>query len=182
MKNGNQIVYRRITPPELTQKIFSRFIRRQKVTECLRPTPDGGWCVKEIAFTDDWSPDETAALAAELRENAESGGLVLGAFADGFLKGFVSVSPLPFGSRRQYLDLVHIYVSEELRGNGIGRRLFSSAAVWAKQRGAEKLYISAHSAVESQSFYMALGCIDTAEPEPAHIQKEPCDRQLEYSL
>lgn len=181
-KNEIQIIYRKITPLQLTPQIFERFIRRQKVTKCLRPAPAGGWLVKNIVFTDDWSSEETAALAAELRENAESGGLVLGAFAEGFLKDFVSVSPALFGSRRQYIDLVHIYVSEELRGHGIGKRLFAYAAEEARSKGAEKLYISAHSAVESQAFYMALGCTDAEEPDSAHTEKEPCDRQLEYIL
>ena len=34
---------------------------------------------------------------------------------------------------------------------------FTNIKEWAKQKGAKKLYISAHSAVESQAFYKSMG-------------------------
>ena len=36
---------------------------------------------------------------------------------------------------------------------------FANIKEWAKQKGAKKLYISAHSAVESQAFYKSMGCV-----------------------
>ena len=74
------------------------------------------------------------------------------------------------------------YVSAEMRGKGIGSRLFELTASRARAKGARKLYISAHSAVESQAFYCAMGCVDAAEPDAAHVAAEPFDRQLEYRL
>lgn len=56
------------------------------------------------------------------------------------------------------------------------------ATKWAKDQGASKLYISAHSAVESQRFYEAMGCIEAAEYNEEHVKREPCDCQLEYVL
>ena len=52
----------------------------------------------------------------------------------------------------------------------------------AKSNGAEKLYISAHSAVESQAFYHAMGCVEAVEYKKEHVEQEPYDRQLEYWL
>ena len=46
----------------------------------------------------------------------------------------------------------------------------------------KKLYISAHSAVESQAFYKKMGCVEAEEYDPAHTAAEPCDCQLEYLL
>ena len=69
------------------------------------------------------------------------------------LKGFVSVEASLFGGSQKYLDLTSIHVSEDMRGTGIGRELFLSAKKWAKGKGAAKLYISAHSSVETQAFY-----------------------------
>ena len=46
----------------------------------------------------------------------------------------------------------------------------------------EGLYISAHSAVESQAFYKKMGCVEAEEYDPAHTAAEPCDCQLEYLL
>ena len=87
-----------------------------------------------------------------------------------------------FGGENRYLDLTSIHVSEDLRRGGVGKHLFLAAAAWAREQGARKLYISAHSAVESQAFYRSLGCVDAAKVNPAHVEAEPFDCQLEYLL
>lgn len=48
--------------------------------------------------------------------------------------------------------------------------------------GGEKLYISSHSAVETQAFYRGMGCRDAEEIDAAHAAREPFDCQLEYIL
>ena len=53
---------------------------------------------------------------------------------------------------------------------------------WAKEHAAEKLYISDHSAVESQAFYRSMGCVEAKEHNRAHVEKEPWDCQLECVL
>ena len=83
------------------------------------------------------------------------------------------------GSRGQYLDLSSIHVSQDARRRGIGRTLFQAALAFARDRGAEKLYISAHSAVESQAFYRAMGCVEAEEYDAGHVAREPFDCQLE---
>lgn len=52
----------------------------------------------------------------------------------------------------------------------------------AKENGAKKLYISSHSAIESQNFYKSLGCVEAKEYNKAHVENEPCDCQLEFVL
>lgn len=112
----------------------------------------------------------------------ETGGFVYAAFQSGKLKGFVSVESELFGGVQRYLDLTSIHVSEELRGNGIGTMLFLAAKEWAAGKGAKKLYISAHSAVESQKFYRKMGCVEAAVPCRRHVEEEPYDCQLECEL
>ena len=87
-----------------------------------------------------------------------------------------------FGKKENYLDLSSIHVSEDMRGQGIGRILFLSAKEWAKKKNAEKLYISAHSAVETQAFYKAMGCVEAEEYDKKHVEAEPYDCQLECRL
>ena len=65
---------------------------------------------------------------------------------------------------------------------GMGRALFEEAKRFARSRGAKKLYISAHSAVESQAFYAAMGCVDACMIQEEHAQREPYDRQMECML
>ncbi|WP_297632896.1 hypothetical protein [uncultured Slackia sp.] len=43
-------------------------------------------------------------------------------------------------------------------------------------------YLSTHSAVETQAFYNAVGCVDACYTSPKHVGKEPYDYQLEYRL
>lgn len=173
--------YRELNEMEITKALFSRFIRRQVVTDVWR-RENGEWVIKSEPFIDDWSAEDYDFLVKCLKHTVSSGGFVYGAFADGVLKGFVSVEAELFGGENRYLDLSSIHVSEDMRGEGIGRVLFGAACEWAKAHGARKLYISAHSAVETQSFYKSMGCTDAALYNKGHVEKEPFDVQLEKTL
>lgn len=175
------ILYRSLREQEINRELFSSFIRRQVVVKCVRK--DGaGWTVKEDPFIDDWSEEDYGTLVSCLKNTVSSGGFVYAAFVDGALKGFVSVEPELFGGENRYLDLSSIHVSEDMRRNGIGRILFHAAKEWAAQNGASKLYISAHSAVESQAFYKSMGCVEAALYNKKHADAEPYDCQLECPL
>ena len=173
--------YREIKENEINIQLFHAVRRRQVVTDCWR-RENGKWVIKSDPFIDDWSAEDYEELVCCLKNTVSTGGLAYGAFADGCLKGFVSVEGEPIGSGRQYLDLSSIHVSEDMRGQGIGRELFSAAKRFARERNAQKLYISAHSAVESQAFYKAMGCVEAQEYNAGHVEKEPYDCQLEYVL
>lgn len=170
--------YVELTAERISPALFAGFIRRQTVTLCRRKT-GGEFRVVSDPFIDDWDARDHARLCVDLIRTARDGGLVLVALDGGVMKGFASVDDRPLGSRGQYLDLTHIHVSADRRGMGVGRQLFSRAMDWAGERGAEKLYISAHSALESQAFYAAMGCGEAEEYCPAHVEKEPCDCQME---
>lgn len=173
--------YIRLEEDRIDRALFSHFVRRQVVEKCWRKV-DGSWCVKDIAFIDDWTEADYQVLVDCLRNTVRTGGLVLGAFYEGELKGFISVESKLFGKNREYMDLSSIHVSEDMRRKGIGRELFCAGKEWAKSHGAKKLYISAHSAVESQDFYRSMGCVEALEYNREHVEKEPCDCQLECVL
>ncbi|MCI8831656.1 MAG: GNAT family N-acetyltransferase [Lachnospiraceae bacterium] len=175
----DSVEYRSLTKNEVTVQLFGCFIRRQIVTKCWRKE-DGKWVIKDAPFIDDWSPEDYQFLVECLKKTIEKGGLVLGAFSQGELKGFTSVEAEPLGKEKQYLDLTSLHVSQDMRRKGIGKALFLKAAAWAKGKGAKKLYISAHSAAETQSFYRGLGCVDAEEINREHAEREPFDCQMEY--
>lgn len=175
------IEYRNISADEINRALFSSFIRRQTVVKCVR-RENGVWVVRDDPFIDNWSEEEYQFLIKCLKHTVSSGGFLQGAFADGQLKGFVSVEPALFGEKNRYLDLSSLHVSADFRGNGIGTALFDAAKEFARQNGAEKLYISSHSAIETQAFYRKMGCVDAEEPNEKHVAKEPFDRQLECSI
>ena len=86
------------------------------------------------------------------------------------------------GGEHRYLDLSSIHVSQDMRGRGIGAELFLAAKAWARNKGAGRLYISAHSAVETQAFYKKMGCAEAEVYNQEHVSREPYDCQLECSL
>lgn len=179
--SASGILYRDLTADELCRELFGGFIRRQTVTKCWR-RDHGKWVIRDDPFVDDWSEEDYRTLLACLRNTITTGGLVRAAFVDGVLKGFVSVEPDFWGSKKEYLDLSSIHVSADLRGTGIGTALFLAAKEWARARGGKKLYISAHSAVESQAFYKKMGCVEAQEYNQLHVDAEPFDCQLECCL
>lgn len=173
--------YRELNEDDISAELFNGFIRRQEVNLCRR-RENGKWVIKPDPFIDDWSREDFAFLVRCLKNTARTGGLVYAAFVDGALKGFTSVEPDLFGGENRYLDLSSIHVSADMRGNGIGAVLFREAKLWAAAHGARKLYISAHSAVETQAFYEKMGCVEAAEYDKRHTEREPFDCQLECEV
>lgn len=172
---------RKLNIDEITIDLFRTFLRRQIVTDCRRKK-DGKWVIESDPFIDDWNQDDYKFLVRCLKNTLSTGGLVYGAFINGELKGFTSVEGALMGSRLQYMDLSSIHVSQDMRGRGIGRELFAAAKSFALEKNAKKLYISAHSAVESQAFYCAMGCTEAEEFISEHVEREPYDCQLECPL
>ena len=176
------IEYRPLSEGELCRELFRPFIRRQVVVKCWRRDNSGAWVIRDDPFIDDWTEEDYRTLVSCLKNTVRTGGVVYAAFADGALKGFASVEPELFGGKHRYLDLSSIHVSEDMRGTGIGTTLFRLAQGWAREHGAKKLYISAHSAVESQAFYRSLGCVEAQVCHQKHVEAEPFDCQLECPL
>lgn len=175
------MIYRELTVDDVDLSMFACFDRTQNVTKCWRKV-DGEWVIQDIAFVDNWSEQEYREGVEYLRNLIRSKGYVVGAFWDGHLKGFASVEPAVFGSHAQYMDLSNLHVSQDMRRKGIGKELFLRSKRWAREHGAEKLYISAHSAVESQAFYVSMGCVEALEYKKELVEREPCDCQLECVL
>ena len=175
------LTYRSLSENEICRELFLAFIRHQAVTKCWRKH-NGQWAVEDDPFIDEWTDADYEELILNLKKTVCTGGFVYAAFYNNQLKGFASVENNLFGTSQQYLDLTNIYVSEDMRRRGIGSVLFKATKVWAKAHSAKKLYISAHSAVESQEFYRSMGCVEAKEYNQPHVEKEPFDCQMECVL
>lgn len=174
-----------ISIAELTRSNFRAdsldcFVRHQEVTHCWRMI-DGQWQLLPAAFTEDWSREKLRSEAEEILQVIDHGAAAYAAFDGNEVVGFVCLGEW-LGSQSQYIELVSFHVSAPYRGKGIGRRLFAAVCDEARQRGAEKLYISAHSSKESQAAYHALGCEIAQEIDPVRASREPFDVQMEYNL
>ena len=143
MENKISLKYRALYADEICKELFNDFIRHQIVAKCWRMENDQ-WIIKDAPFIDNWTKEDVQILVCCLKNTVLSNGLVYAAFYEGKLKGFVSVESEIFGGEHRYCDLSSLHISEDMRNKGIGKTLFSQAKSWAKQKGARKLYISAH--------------------------------------
>lgn len=178
---GTLMNIRELNENDITLELFKDFRRHQKVEKSMRKT-HGKWIAVDTVFVDDWGVAEFEELVRCLKNTVRTGGVVYAAFEGERLLGFSSVESEFFGSQKQYLELSSMHVSEEMRGKGIGKKLFYSAAEWAKNHGAKKLYISSQSSVETQGFYRSVGCREAEEYSAPHVEKEPYDCQLEADV
>ncbi len=160
---------------------LDRFILRQRVRECWRKQ-GGSYVLTPQNYTEEWDLPARREKAHKILAALKEGGRALLAEKNGTIVGFALLAGGLFGKSCRYADLAEFYVSEPLRGQGIGGRLFLGIAEEARKAGAQKLYISAHSAKESIAAYEKYGCATAEEPDAAHTEKEPFDLQLEYPL
>ena len=174
-------MYRELKNEEINEELFACFNRYQEVQKCWRKE-NGTWELRDINFTEQWGSEEYIYLATCLQRTIEAGGVVLGAFQQKILVGFASIEGQLFGSQKEYLQLSSLHVTLEKRGLGIGKHLFYLACSKAKDMGAQKLYISAHSSKETMAFYKIIGCLEALEYSSTLVAKEPFDCQLEYDL
>lgn len=169
---------RMLSAGEISRNLFADFIRRQRVDEC-RCLENGAWVIRSVPSVEDWKEADYTALIRRLKTICATG-IVLGAFIGDGLKGFAAVEGIPFGNDDEYLELSHLYVSADCRGQGLGAMLFRRAANWAAGQGAKKLYFSAHPSVETQAFCHAMDLHDAADP--ALTKTNEHDVPMEFEL
>lgn len=176
-----EIAYARLNHSNFTAHSLDTFVRHQVVTRCWRKV-EGAWRLVPISLVEDWSPETCREIAADVAAHMEKDQTAIGAFVGDTLVGFITLSHTLFGTGAKYAELVCFQVSEPYRGRGIGKALFRRICGEARRIGAEKLYISAHSAMETQAAYRALGCVPTGEINWDIAREEPFDVQLEHTL
>lgn len=176
-----RIDYQTITEENFSLTSLDGFIRRQEVTECWRRV-DGQWRLLPIAYVEDWDLEARRLRAGRVLRGIRDGGIAFGAWSGGSVVGFARLALPLFGSANQYIDLAQFHVSAPFRRRGIGGELFRLACRGARELGASRLYISAHSARESMAAYRKYGCVEAREINQILAEKEPCDVQLEFPL
>jgi ribosomal protein S18 acetylase RimI-like enzyme len=107
---------------------------------------------------------------------------VFGAYDNKKMIGFSVFLNNKFGSKNNYIRLKFLHISFEYRHKGIGKTLFELCVEKAKNKGIEKIYISAANSEASQIFYLGIGCKDAMEINKIAAENEPYDRQMEYII
>lgn len=176
-----KIEYQRLNSRNFTNLSLDDFVRHQQVTECWRNV-EGAWKLVPVSFAEEWSLEQCREIATDVAAHMEKDQTAFGAFDGEKLVGFITLSHDLFGNTVNYAELVCFQVSEPYRGRGIGKELFHQICSEARKIGAEKLYISGHSAKETQAAYQVLGCVHAKEINQKLAREEPFDVQLEYVL
>lgn len=176
-----EIRFQRLDKSSFNERSLDGFERRQTVRACWR-RQNGAWTLARLAYEEGWNLPERRAIAADIARRMAAELSAFGAFHGDQLIGFITVSHALFGRSVRYAQLACFQVSAPFRRQGVGRQLFALAAQEARSLGADKLYISACSAVETLSAYRALGCTAASEINARLAAEEPYDVPLEYSL
>lgn len=173
--------YKKLSVEDLQDDFLSTFNRYQETHQVLVKYQDH-LIMKKDSFVDDWDHEKKSAVVHSLRCCMQAGGSVIGVYRERELIAFANVENEKFGTYSDYVELPYIHVSRELRGSGIGKRLFEICCKEAKLLGAKKLYVAAHPSVETQQFYKRMGCTLASEINTVIFNKEPLDLQMEYPL
>jgi len=171
-----------ITDDKITLDMLDNFIRKQTVKQRFS-IKNGEELIEDISFTDDWSADKKRRIVDEFFVDAtDNFGYNGGIYSGPDLIAFLSLDCNPIGDYNEYIQLTMLHVSNEFRQMGLGKILFQHAIKKAEVMGAKKLYLSAHSAYESQLFYRNLGCVHAKWIYSIAKELEPYDIQMEYEL
>ncbi|WP_409254206.1 GNAT family N-acetyltransferase [Bacillus sp. SCS-153A] len=157
---------------------FNRFQETKKVVKEI----NGNLHEENNYFIDDWSHEKKQEIIEHFNKVMNEGGSVILAAVDGKVVGFAVIEAESFGKHAAYRELSYIHVSREARGKGIGAKLFHVAKDKARNLGADKLYIGAHPATETQAFYKKMGCTLAKELNSKIYEREKLDIQLEVAL
>lgn len=129
-----------------------------------------------------WPPGEAEKYTPILLDCYDRQGWFYGAFERNELVGAVVVDSKPIGRHKDQLQLKFLHVSHAYRKQRLGRKLFELGSALASERGAARLYISATPSENTINFYLRMGCVVAAEPDPELFALEPEDIHLECEV
>ncbi|MGF7056414.1 GNAT family N-acetyltransferase [Brassicibacter mesophilus] len=181
MMNRLEIQVRELNIDDITECMLDHFNRYQEVSKVWR-VENNKKVIKSITFKEDWDYDEKQTIIKDLKKTLLNNGAVFGAFEETRLIGFASLDGKLIGENKEYLQLLELHVSYDSRGNGVGKMLLNRCIEKAERFGAQKLYISGHSSIETIGFYSRMGCMDAKWLYKHQVELEPYDCQLELDI
>lgn len=127
-----------------------------------------------------WPEGEPEHYTPVLLESFDRGAPFWGVFEHDRLVAAASVDPKKRGKNGSLLQLSFLHVSHPQRGQGLARILFDYCVEYAKENGADGLYISSTPSENSVNFYQHLGCRLIDIPDPELYEREPEDIHMVF--
>lgn len=180
--NGYQLVELELS--DIRKGLLKGFRRDQVVEKAWRKQEGSSQlALVDCPFEEHWDEELLDEIVEEdLKRNLEHQGTVQLLFDGDRVIGFSSLGDQRFGKEMDYAQLIQLHISVEYRNRGIGRLLFQEIGEVARAKGIRKLFISAHSSLESHGFYQARGCVPAVEINQRLADYEPYDIQMEFVL
>ena len=139
------------------------------------------WALTTTSELREWSEEKRIWISGYLRQQIERGGSVEGAFAEDVLVGFCCVDGLLAGNTSKYANMTMLFVDDNWKRKGVGKKLYERICLCAEKMQADKLFISAISSCDTIAFYHSMGCEDAKEIVSEYVDTEQ-DRYLEFVL
>ena len=168
---------RPLSSDEIRPEMLLSFRHDQHITRKWAK-PNGTWELADADELRQWDTEKRVWITEYLREQIISGGAAIFAFDGSDIVGFCSVDGKTFN---QYANLTMLFVDDNRKRRGIGRKLFAAACGHARKMGADKLFISSIPSLETVSFYQALGCVDASKIIEDFVDTHE-DRYMEFDL
>ena len=108
---------RKIAPDELGEDFLDGFRRIQRITE-LWVREETGYVLRPAQLLYEWSDEKRRWIPLWLKEQAERGGAVFGAFRDGKLVGFSSIDGTLAGESTRIANLTMLFVDDRFKRRG----------------------------------------------------------------
>jgi N-acetylglutamate synthase-like GNAT family acetyltransferase len=167
---------------DINDHILDNINRYQKVIKHWT-NKNGNWELINEEYVVDWDKENKQRKIQQFTSILENKtGHFFGAFYENKLIGFSVLLNERFGSNNQYIQLKFLYVSNDYRYKGIGKRLFQLCVEKAKRMDVEKIYICANDSEETQKFYLNIGCKDAEEIIQKLYNEKRYDRHIEYKV
>jgi len=174
------IVIKILTVDDIAPDMLLAFRHHQIITKKWTNV-DNQWKLTDASDLREWNTAKRIWITAYLRQQIRRGGSVVVAFDGDTLVGFGCVDGCLEGKSSKYANLTMLFVDDDWKRQGVGKRLFERICICAQELKAEKLFISAIPSFETVAFYYAMGCVDAREIISEYIDTDQ-DRYLEYSL
>ena len=158
-------------------------IDRTELIEQLYILQEGQLTLSKQRFDmKDWPEGEAEHYTPVLLESFDQGAPFWGVFNQGKLVAAASVDPQWRGQKGTLLQLSFLHISHSQRRQGLGRILFNYCVEYAKEKGADGLYISSIPSENSVNFYQHLGCQLIDIPDTQLYEREPEDIHLFFDF
>lgn len=176
----SNISIRLLTPSDMYPEMLESFQHKQIISNKWVRNGDHYELTKAHEIRE-WSKEKRIWISQYLYQQMNRGGFAAGAFSNNQIVGFSCLDGILQGTSKKYVNLTMLFVDDEWRQKGIGKKLFQLMCTCAGNMQADKIFISAIPSYDTIRFYFNRGCSDAQYIIDSFIDTQE-DRYLEYDL